>query len=76
MTRQEANRKILEFLIEQVETYPDLRFNQIIVNKSLTENVRIYDEYLALENGDGVLRYNNVDYNEEPVVTLQRMNEE
>jgi len=57
MTRQEANRKILELLAAEVEAYPDLRFNQILINN---ETIRIPD----------------LDYYEEPMVTLKRMKEE
>ena len=57
MTRQEANRKILELLAAEVEAYPDLRFNQIQINN---ETIRIPD----------------LDYYEEPMVTLKRMKEE
>lgn len=32
MTRQEANRELVQFISDMVETYPDLRFNQLIMN--------------------------------------------
>jgi hypothetical protein len=63
MTRQEANRKILELLTKEVEAHPDLRFNQIIVNKNIA--VENYQDYGNL-----------VDYYEEPVVTLERATKE
>jgi hypothetical protein len=67
MTRQEANRKILELLTKEVEAHPDLRFNQIIVNKNLTKT----------ESGSYYQQtHNTVDYYEEPVVTLQRATKE
>jgi len=63
MTRQEANKKILELLAAEVETYPDLRFNRIIINKNIA--VENYQDYGNL-----------VDFYEEPMVTLTRMTEE
>ena len=32
MTRQEANRKLVEVINDLVETYPDWRFGQILFN--------------------------------------------
>ena len=37
MTRQEANKKILEKLSKMVEKYPDWRFGQLLVNCDLLE---------------------------------------
>ena len=37
MTRQEANKKILEKLAKMVEKYPDWRFGQLLVNCDLLE---------------------------------------
>ena len=37
MTRQEANKKILEKLTKMVEKYPDWRFGQLLVNCDLLE---------------------------------------
>ena len=55
MTRQEANRKILELIAAEVEKYPDLRLNQILCN-------------LDFPNAN-----NNVDYYEDPQITLNRI---
>lgn len=67
MTRQEANRKILELLAAEVEKHPDLRFNQIIVNKNITKT----------ESGSYYQQtHNTVDYYEEPMVTLERVTKE
>lgn len=35
MTRQEANKRILEILGEYVDKYPDWRFGQILVNSNV-----------------------------------------
>ena len=35
MTRQEANKRILEILGEYVDKYPDWRFGQILVNSNI-----------------------------------------
>lgn len=40
MTRQEANKKILEKLAIMVEKYPDWRFGQLLVNCDLLEIIK------------------------------------
>lgn len=63
MTRQEANRAIIRLLQWQVESYPDLRFGQILVNSNALE----------LEvNKDGSV-YAIDPFNEEPEDMLNRM---
>ena len=37
MTRQEANRKIVEYISGMVEKYPDWRFHQILLNGRITK---------------------------------------
>lgn len=61
MTRQEANRKILELIAAEVEAHPDLRFNQFLHNM----NVVFHCEDNIIEDV--------IDYYEEPVVTLKRI---
>ena len=39
MTRQEANRKIIEFLSQMVERYPDWRFGQILMNSNALQQI-------------------------------------
>lgn len=68
MTRQEANLKILEVLSKEVETYPHLRLNQILINLQVTEVTDIYDIH-----GEVIDTENTLDYYEEPVVTLTRV---
>lgn len=41
MTRQEANKKILEKLSELVEKYPDQRFGQLLVNTNIVETNQV-----------------------------------
>lgn len=70
MTRQEANKKILELISAQVEANPDLRFNQILINLKVDKRELHYiGNYW--EGGDE--SFNTLDYYEEPMVTLQRM---
>lgn len=48
MTRQEANKKILEKLAKMVEKYPDWRFGQLLVNCNLLEIIdlgKVADPY-------------------------------
>ena len=37
MTRQEANRKIVELVAKAVEEFPDWRFHQILQNMGIEE---------------------------------------
>lgn len=37
MTRQEANKRILNKLSELIEKYPDQRFGQLLVNTNIVE---------------------------------------
>lgn len=67
MTRQEANRKILELLSKEVEAKPDFRFNQILINLGMTQT----------QSGSYYQQtYETLDYHEEPVVTLKRISKE
>ena len=57
MTRQEANRKIIEFLSQMVERYPDWRFGQILMNSNALQQIDLgkvrdpfYDESTDLNN--------------------------
>jgi hypothetical protein len=73
MTRQEANYRILELIAAEVEKYPDARLNQIIVNLGISKSTIVKDEWDALFDLDE-LRFNHVDYYEEPMITLERIN--
>lgn len=45
MTRQEANREILNKLAELVEAYPELRFNQLLMINNISNGTdRFYEE--------------------------------
>ena len=37
MTRQEANRQIVEAIKDMVELYPDMRFHQILQNMGIEQ---------------------------------------
>ena len=64
--RQEANLEILNEIGMAVMKYPDLRFGQILVNLGIIEYERnTYDETLITKDP----------FNEESVVTLNRMKE-
>lgn len=64
--RQSANLDILTAIEEMVMKYPDLRFGQILVNLGIIEYERnTYDETLITKDP----------FNEESVVTLNRMKE-
>jgi len=66
MTRQEANRKLLELISAEIEANPDLRFNQILVNKNITKT----------ESGSYYQQtHNTINYFEEPTATLHRIYE-
>lgn len=67
MTRQEANRKIVELIITQIEGNPDLRFNQILSNLKI--NKERLNEQLQISGLEDL-------YNEEPTVTLLRIQEQ
>lgn len=64
--RQEANLEILNEIGLAIVKYPDLRFGQILVNLGIIEYERnTYDETLITKDP----------FNEESVVTLNRMRE-
>ena len=64
--RQSANVEILQMVGDAVMKYPDLRFGQILVNLGIIEYERnTYDETLITKDP----------FNEESVVTLNRMKE-
>lgn len=64
--RQNANVEILQMIGDAVMKYPDLRFGQILVNLGIIEYERnTYDETLITKDP----------FNEESVVTLNRMKE-
>ena len=65
-TKQETNKKILKMLESYVETYPDMRFQQILYAFGVTESM--YD----IETNESVVEDL---YYEESNVTLQRMRE-
>jgi hypothetical protein len=44
MSRQEANRKIVEELSKAIDKYPDLRFHQLLYNMDIQVPVPILDE--------------------------------
>lgn len=59
MTRQEANRKILEIIAEVVEAEPDWRFHQILQNIGAEDRYRDqwFDESAeTLESCNAVLK--------------------
>lgn len=66
MTRQEANKKILEILANEIEKFPDGRFNQILINLDFT-----YQETKDTFSGWSELEVLN--YGEESVETLKRI---
>lgn len=64
--RQNANVEILQMIGDAVMKYPDLRFGQILVNLGIIEyEQNTYDETLITKDP----------FNEESVVTLNRMKE-
>ena len=64
--RQNANIEILQMIGDAMMKYPDLRFGQILVNLGIIEYERnTYDETLITKDP----------FNEESVVTLNRMKE-
>lgn len=65
MTRQEANLKILEILTGVVKESPDLRLNQILISMNVTKEMG-YQGY----------EQDSIDYYEEPMLTLERINKE
>lgn len=51
MTRQEANIKILKYIEEMVNEYPDLRFGQILANLGIIEyEYNTYDETIITKD--------------------------
>lgn len=67
MTRKEANMEIIRLLVNEINSNPDLRFNQILSYIGVTKTVRMYDDHHEL------LHFNNVDFNEEPTQTLSKI---
>ena len=65
-TKQEQNKKILKMLEGYVETYPDMRFQQILYAFGVTESM--YDVETNESQVEDL-------YYEESNVTLQRMRE-
>jgi len=45
MSRQDANRKIVEEISKAVEKYPSLRFHQLLYNMDVQVPVPILDEH-------------------------------
>ena len=68
MTRQEANLKILDRIKRELETNPNLRFNQCLVNMLVSES-----KVVDVDEGLTEYREDCLDYYEESKVTLQRM---
>ena len=63
MTRQEANREIINILSQYVEDNPDIRFHQMLHNLNLDEqHITEGGEYLCKDL-----------YNMEPVRALERI---
>jgi len=73
MTRLDANVLILIKLTQEVNDYPDLRFNQILVNLSLTTESKFFDEWNNLDGNASEIVINEVDYYEESEATLKRI---
>ena len=69
MERQKYNKLILEILFKLVDQYPDLRFEQLLINSGLIS----ISEYPAGESNRGKLVYIIDDlYNEESIVTYKK----
>lgn len=65
LERQKANREILQILIKAVESNPQMRFNQILVNINLTEPLSFGQGYMA--------KVETIEYYEESKTTLERI---
>jgi hypothetical protein len=68
MSRQEANRKIVEELSKAIEKYPDLRFHQLLYNMDVQVPVPILNEHGHQEG-----MYFKDLHSEESSKTLERM---
>ena len=68
MSRQEANRKIIQELSKAVEKYPDIRFHQLLYNMSVQVPVPILDE-----NGHQAGMHFKDLHSEESSMTFERM---
>ena len=70
INRLEANRLILEEISSQIESYPDLRFQQILQNISITE----LDKKVQIGKFQNEVEYYSTDkFHEESVTTLKRI---
>jgi hypothetical protein len=68
MTRKEANLTILILIADQVESNPDLRFNQILSNLKILVSKEIMDP-----RGETSTMYWEDRYYEDPQITLNRI---
>lgn len=66
--RQQANREIIKLITSLVETYPDLRFWQILHNLSIVEREVV--QSLSIPGDQGIVVKDGV--HEESTVTLAR----
>ena len=66
--RQEANKDIIKHLTDMVDKYPELRFGQILAISKV-----IQYEYISCDS-DQYIEVVKDPFNEESVVTLQRIN--
>ena len=62
MERQKYNKLILERLSKLVDTYPDFRFGQILVNAGIIELQMMGDRLIAIDP-----------FNEEPEIIWEKM---
>ena len=72
MNRLEANREILKKLSEYIETHPDMRFGQVLINTKAVSKIR----FVLLGEGDKIEAQGNYLYDEfyvESGAILQRM---
>lgn len=68
MKRVEDNRKLLYILIDLIETYPGMRFSQILVNFGfVSDYTKVYDEYQQ--------RFWLNEFSKEPEEILKRVKE-
>ena len=60
MTRQEANREIINYILLYIKIYPEWRFEQILSNLGITE-VDFYKESSKtleiVKYGDSLIKY-------------------
>jgi hypothetical protein len=68
MSRQEANRKIVEELSKAIEKYPDLRFHQLLYNMDVHVPVPKINK-----DGEQVGMYFEDLHHEESTKTLERI---